>query len=149
MMSLEAINAMNNKAAREAARKHRLPYVPTQQEIDDWVAAVTAADAIPRSELQGAGERLGNVEIKTFRRAAALPRLPFPYLGDYVPKGWRQIDECFVDSSGMSAEDEPAMTVRRFIEDEVAKHPGHGWAITSAGQFQVYIARYVPPEAGR
>jgi len=70
---------------------------------------------------------------------------PFPFLGDYVPKGWRLVDELFCDSSGFGREGEPALTIGQLMEklkeDMEAGNP-FGYAITQAGQFQVYVGRY-------
>jgi hypothetical protein len=70
---------------------------------------------------------------------------PFPFLGDYIPKGWKLVDELFVDASGFGAEDEPALTVRSFLallKKDVEDGNPYGYAITQAGQFQVYVGRY-------
>lgn len=68
------------------------------------------------------------------------PPFPFPKLGDYVPAGWERVDEFFVDSSGWGSEGEPALTVEQFKDKLVA---GRGYAITSEGQFQVYVGEYI------
>lgn len=70
---------------------------------------------------------------------------PFPFLGDYVPDGWKLVDRHFVDSSGFGAPDEPALTANQFIEvikERIRNHSATGWAITEAGQFQVYVGEY-------
>jgi hypothetical protein len=71
---------------------------------------------------------------------------PFPFLGDYVPPGWTKTDEeWFVDSSGFGQESEPALTVvafKKVLAEYVHDFPGRGFGITSAGQFQVYVAAY-------
>ena len=72
-------------------------------------------------------------------KAGKFTTLPFPFLGDFVPKGWEVTAEYFVDSSGFGREDEPALTIRQFINK---LQVGHGYAITQAGQFQVYISEY-------
>lgn len=90
-----------------------------------------------------------------------------PYLGDYVPEGWRTAtwadvplrkprgsdwwngdQAClFVDSSGWGDADEPAITfgeadtfVTRLLDVD-----GRTWGvgIVQAGQFQVYIGLYI------
>lgn len=73
------------------------------------------------------------------------PPFPFKFIGRNV-KGWELLDEHFVDSSGFGADDEPAMTVPRFIRElrlEFMEHSGqdetYGYGITSCGQFQVYV----------
>jgi hypothetical protein len=73
-------------------------------------------------------------------QAGRFSSLPFPFIGSYVPKGWSKIGESFVDASGFGGENEPALTIRQFIAQLTA---GHGYAITEAGQFQVYIGEYV------
>jgi|TARA_R100001530_G_scaffold120868_3_gene88219 hypothetical protein len=83
------------------------------------------------------------------------PPFPFPNLGDYLPDGWEPIDDdgyektFFVDSSGMGAEDEPALTHRQFIEEarsfyDQCEDEGFipGFAITETGQFQLYVSAF-------
>lgn len=70
---------------------------------------------------------------------------PFPFLGDYIPEGWVLIDTHFCDASGFGQDDEPALSARQFrriILDRIAENSGTGWAITEAGQFQVYVGEY-------
>ena len=62
-----------------------------------------------------------------------------PHFGDYRPKGWEELGSRMVDASGFGAPDEPAMTPDQFLKSLV---PGHGYAITEAGQFQVYITEF-------
>jgi hypothetical protein len=64
-----------------------------------------------------------------------------PFLGTYEPEGWNKVEELFVDSSGFGAPDEPAMTQEQFLK---AVKPGLGYAITEAGEFQVYVGVYKP-----
>ena len=52
---------------------------------------------------------------------------------------WRQTEAFFVDSSGMGGQNEPALTFNQLIA-EVKQ--GHGYALISVGQFQVYIAEF-------
>ena len=68
-----------------------------------------------------------------------IPQIPF--IGDYVPEGWAKLDkDYFVDSSGFTSPGEPAMSMRAFL---AALTPGHGYAVTEAGQFQVHVGEYV------
>jgi hypothetical protein len=69
----------------------------------------------------------------------ALNNIRFPFIGDYTPKGWEKVDEHFVDSSGFGGPTEPALTQQSFYRRLQA---GHGYAITEAGQFQVYIGEF-------
>lgn len=77
-----------------------------------------------------------------------------PFIGDYIPKGWRKVDIIdewyggdeemrgvyhagfFVDASGFGASYEPALTIDQFIEK---MRPGYGYAVIEAGQFQVHV----------
>ena len=72
-------------------------------------------------------------------------RCPIPFLGSYVPEGWELIDDFFVDSSGLGSDDEPALTYSRFKKlaaKRVTDQPGVGFAITEAGECQVYVGVY-------
>ena len=78
-------------------------------------------------------------EVRTF---------PFPFLGTYVPKGWEVLDQTwFVDSSGLGAPYESALTQKQFrnaLKDFLAENPRRhiGFALTEVGNFQVYVAAY-------
>ena len=65
-----------------------------------------------------------------------------PFIGSRTPRGWKRVAEHFVDSSGFGSPNEPAMTGDAF-QRLVADRPGHGWAITEAGQFQVYVTEFI------
>ena len=67
------------------------------------------------------------------------PPFPFPFLGDYCPEGWELVDEFFCDSSGFGRDDEAALSGSQFLEKCEA---GYGYAITQAGQFQVYVGQF-------
>ena len=70
-----------------------------------------------------------------------MPPFPFPYIGEnYTPRGWKKVNEYFVDSSGFGADDEMALSVRQFLDKMKV---GSAYAITSAGQFQVYVSEFV------
>lgn len=69
-----------------------------------------------------------------------MPSFPFPSLGDYVPEGWEKVNEYFVDASGFGEDDEAALSVRQF---KALLVPGHGYAVTESGQFQVYVGEYI------
>lgn len=62
-----------------------------------------------------------------------------PYIGDYIPSGWKLINTHFVDNSGFGADDELALSFRQFL---LLVKKGHGYSISSAGQFQVYINEF-------
>lgn len=72
-----------------------------------------------------------------------IPPFPFPYLGDFTPEGWNLLETHFVDSSGWGEEGEAALTLGEFLEILKEKIPlEHGYAVVSAGQFQVYIGEF-------
>ena len=81
-----------------------------------------------------------------------------PFLGDYVPRGFERMHVgdtfgeqygagtadhayLFVDSSGSGERGERAMTIGQFAEF-VQRHPGYGYAIVEAGQFQIVLGVY-------
>jgi len=113
MMSLQTIRQLSRDAAIRAVRDNRIPFTVEPQDLVDWRAQFTAGKL----------------------------RLPFPFLGDYVPQGWRRTvrDPLFVDSTGSGREDEPALTVRATIE---ALIPGKAYAIIEGGQFELYLGEY-------
>lgn len=112
MMSLQAIRDLSEQAAKRAKRERKLPMV--------------------FSETQRA--MLADGEIGPVRC--------IPNLGDYRPKGWKLVDEHFVDSSGFGSAGEPAMTIGDFCK-LVAKHDAdRGWGLTQEGQFQVYVGEF-------
>lgn len=73
-----------------------------------------------------------------------MPPFPFPFLGDYVPKGWKKIEELFCDTSGLDASG-PAMPVPVLIDRmkaDLQKKETIGYGITEVGQFQAYLGVY-------
>jgi len=70
---------------------------------------------------------------------------PFPFLGDYVPKGWEKVNELFCDSSGFGRDSEGALSVGQ-LQSELLKRleakDTFGYAIVEAGQFQAYVGVY-------
>ena len=103
MLSLKQIRLESQRAARNAARNHREPYIYEAEDQDTF------------------------------------PPFPFPDIGSYRPKGWKLIDEFFVDSSGFGNEGERAMTVEKFLK--VLK-PGRGYAIIEKGEFQLFVGEF-------
>jgi hypothetical protein len=113
VLSLSAIRQISRDAAVRAARDNRIPFTVEPQDLADWKARFKA----------------GNLKF------------PFPFLGNYVPQGWKRTDRplLFVDSSGQGREDEPALTVTATID---ALIPGRAYAVIETGQFQLYVAEY-------
>ena len=76
------------------------------------------------------------------------PPIPFPNLGYLQPDGWEKTDsEWFVDKTGHGHDWEPALTVEQFKKElraYIAENPGHGFAITEEGEFQVYVTAFRP-----
>src|SRR5438045_2761413 len=76
------------------------------------------------------------------------PPFPIPNIGYHKPDGWKRTDqEWFVDKSGFGRPGEPALTVeqlKRELRSYIARHPGHGFAITEEGEFQLYISAFRP-----
>ena len=112
MMSAATIQELSREAARKAAKQNKTPYIVWPEDLTKW---------------------------KDICSKGGYPSLPFPFIGDYVPKGFRKVKEYFVDSSGFGRPGEPALTVDEFVEKIKVDR---GCAITEAGQFQVYVAEY-------
>ena len=89
---------------------------------------------------------LSDQQAKKARKAAAKPYVAtcdgdrevtgMPNFGSYRPDQWEMVDTLFVDSSGYGAENEPALTLNRFL---AAVKKGSGYAIVEEGQFQCVI----------
>lgn len=65
-----------------------------------------------------------------------------PNMGNYraTRYGWKMVKKYFVDSSGVGAEGEPALTFNQFVKEAVV---GRGYGIIEEGQFQVRIGEFV------
>ena len=68
------------------------------------------------------------------------PPFPFPYIGDYIPEGWKLINTLFCDTSGCGADNEPALTVDQLLN---ILETGKGYAIIEEGQFQLTLGVFV------
>lgn len=78
-------------------------------------------------------------DIDDWKQSFPSGGFPFPFIGDHVPAGWEEVDSHFVDSSGFGRPGEPALTAGQFLD---ALEAGYGYAITEAGQFQVYVGKF-------
>jgi hypothetical protein len=67
-----------------------------------------------------------------------------PNFGGYRPKGWRLVEELFVDKTSWGAEGEPALTFGQFLRTVRRAGPGQGYALLEEGDFQVYVGRFEP-----
>lgn len=75
------------------------------------------------------------------------PNVAIPNFGPYVPPGWEEDRTWFVDKFGVGRDSEPALSYRQFrnaLSDYVADNPGHGFAITEEGQFQMIVSAFRP-----
>jgi len=113
MMSLAYIESESRKAAAKSAREGTRPFPVFQQDIDQWKRQFTNGHP---------------------------PRLPFPFTGNRRFRKWTLVETFFVDSSGMGAEGEAALTARRFVHDSL--EAGYGYALVQVGQFQVYVGKF-------
>ena len=130
MMSTEQMNRLSDEAAADAERRNRHPWVP--------------------------GSLLA-LKIE----ALGLAMRSMPNMGTYRPLHWEpvQLDDLalpasisrgrlhnlaakepylMVDSSGLGARDEPALTVGE-LTDLIAANPLLGYSIVEVGQFQVVV----------
>lgn len=118
MMSLETMRSMNEERAKVAKSQNLVPY---------WVTSLQDIETLPGGSKHSSRN------------------FPFPNIGSYEPDGYTEIDELFVDSSGLGADDEPALTINQLNKRLVNLYNDHGEfaaAITGAGQFQIYITIY-------
>ena len=106
MMSLSTIQHLSREAAVKAAREKRQPLIIWPEDID--------------------AAREGNMD--------ALGTIPF--IGSYVPTGWKLVDTLFVDTSGFGEPGELALTQEQFTYKLRADF---GYAVIEQGQFQAYI----------
>lgn len=113
MLSLSGIRQLSRDAAIRSVRDNRIPFTVEPEDLIDWKR---------------------RLEIRTLK-------LPFPFLDDYVPDGFRRTkrDPLFCDHSGCGTQSEPALTVRALLE---ALIPGKAYAVIETGQFQLYLAEY-------
>lgn len=109
MLSPEYIHDENQRAAADAAKFHHVPFLIWPEDIENWRAGIS------------------------------LP-IPFPTLGDYLAPGYEfDGDAQMVDTSGVGANNEPAMTLNQMFN---WLETGKAYAFVSCGQFQSYIQKY-------
>jgi hypothetical protein len=69
-----------------------------------------------------------------------------PNIGSLKPRGWQRTGQTwFVDKTGHGLDWEPALTwaqFRRRLTGYILRHPGHGFAITEEGEFQLTVAAF-------
>ena len=75
-----------------------------------------------------------------------IPPFNFPNIGSLELKGFEEVEVLFVDSSGLSGPDEPALTAEQFSDklmNMMLKSKAQLYAaITEIGQFQLYVMVY-------
>lgn len=142
MFSTGYIHELQAKAARDAARRGRKPFVIFNE-----------------AEVDGYGARPGGA-------------FPFPFIGTHVPKGWRplpsdggvKIDHLwrpdtglaylFADATGWGRDGELALSVRQLrevlkgaVRSAAKARKTIGFAVVEVGQFQVVIGVFEKVEA--
>ncbi len=69
-----------------------------------------------------------------------------PNIGTLKPRNWAKTGATwFVDKTGHGETWEPALTwcqFRRQLAGYILRHPGHGFAITEEGEFQVVVTAF-------
>jgi len=74
------------------------------------------------------------------------PPFLFPNIGYLEPDGWEKTDKSwFADKYGCGLPWEPALTwdqFKRQLVGYILRHPGHGFAITEEGEFQVVVSAF-------
>ena len=80
-----------------------------------------------------------------------IPPFNFPNIGSMEPEGFEVVEALFVDSSGLSGPDEPALTAEQFSDKLMGmmlKSKAQLYAaITEIGQFQLYVTVYQKEQA--
>lgn len=75
--------------------------------------------------------------------AAWTERLPIPFIGDYVPTGFRKVDHFQIDNRG----EYDGISLGK-AETIARLQPGDAYAIIEQGPFQSVIGEFVGPEGG-
>lgn len=111
MMSYDTIREMSRRAAAESRRNGTRPRVVEEEDL-----------------------------LLSDERLLAHLR-PIPFVGDRATfRGLRKASgDLFVDSSGWGAPDEAALTQDQFLAKVRENGPNHAYAVTEAGQFQVWV----------
>jgi hypothetical protein len=63
-----------------------------------------------------------------------------PFVGERNVRGWKLVEELFVDTSGFGADDEPALSLRQ-LKNRL--EVGKGYGILRSGEFQSYLGVFV------
>lgn len=98
-------------------------------------------DTIKRmNEIKGKeAEKSGTLPLTIIKEGDKKLLQSMGFIGDYRPKGFKLVNQFFVDNSGFGAVNEPALTFEQFTKKV---KQGNAYAIIEAGQFQVWIAEF-------
>lgn len=98
------------------------------------------------NEIAREAAREGLVPYVPFAADEAETPFTFPNIGTLKPRGWKKTGTSwFVDKAGHGLDWEPALTwdqFRRRLTGYILRHPGHGFAITEEGEFQVVVSAF-------
>jgi len=103
-------NAVN--AAKIAERENKQPFIITAADLRHYQKDVT--DGV-------------------------YPALPFPFFGNYVPKGYRVVSKYVLDTTAAAVEGKPVLTFRTFVGK---LREGFGYGVTDAEPDKVFIAEF-------
>lgn len=124
---------------RQRAGDHNSPRASSADAIGDAAESATAAARrVAVKPVQFSAEA---IEAATENPLKATRLIPF--VGTYVPKGYKLEGELFVDATGLGTDYEPALTLQKFV---AKLDPMKAYAVVQAGQFQVYIGVFNPPK---
>jgi hypothetical protein len=98
------------------------------------------------NEIARQAAKEGLVPYVPFSADEAVTPFAFPNIGTLKPRGWKRTGRTwFVDKTGHGLDREPALTwaqFRRQLAGYILRHPGHGFAVTEEGEFQVVVSAF-------
>jgi hypothetical protein len=126
-----------------------IPPLPTEERVREVITGEAKVRALQEARAPWFPERLADLDLKP---------LPIPNLSgeDGVDEAKFEVavdedddalDDLMVDHSGFGREGERALTQKQFLallKKEVEAKRGYGYAVTSVGQFQLFIRRFKP-----
>jgi len=106
-----------------------------------------ATEAAEIARERGLRPSLATEVVKTYRHSH---RFNIPFLGDYVPDGWKRLEKIepiFVDTTGRGQPGDPAITAFEFFRLVETSLKGKsisriGYGVIEQGQTQALIATY-------
>jgi hypothetical protein len=144
LLNLQKDGKVSDKVGHLITKALMAPDAVFPQYLEKLEKAMACPDDEPEDELKKAGSKKSSPfewkEEHNKQFGAGKAPYPFPKIADPDKvKGWKHVENHFVDSSGMGRDDEPAMTHEQFHKK---LKPGRGYAITDVGQFQVNVGEY-------